>query len=107
VVWQWSEFQSSDETVVKPENPEAYTLEFLPDGKLAAQADCNRAMGTYTVDGSLITLEVLGMTKAACPPGSLSDQYIEYLNNVVSYVFQDGDLYLALKFDSGILKFTP
>jgi heat shock protein HslJ len=105
-VWRWEEFQSSDDTLVKPENPEAYTLEFLPDGKLSVQADCNRANGIYKVDGSLITLEVLAMTKAACPPGSLSDKYVEYLNNVVSYVFQDGDLYLALKFDSGIMKFT-
>ncbi len=107
VVWQWEEFQSSDDTLVKPENPEAYTVEFLADGKLSVQADCNRAMGTYKVDGSLLTLEVTGMTRAACPPGSLSDQFLEYLNNVVSYVFQDGDLYLALKFDSGIMKFTP
>jgi heat shock protein HslJ len=107
VVWQWEEFQSSDETVVKPENPEAYTIEFLPDGTLAVGADCNRATGTYTVVDSLLTLQVTAMTMAACPPGSLATQFIEYLNNVVSYVFQDGNLYLALKFDSGIMKFTP
>jgi heat shock protein HslJ len=106
VVWQWQEFQSSDETIVKPENPEVYTVEFLTDGKLSIQADCNRAMGTYTVDGSLLTLEVTGITKAACPPGSLSDQFLRYLSDVVSHVFQEGDLYLALKYDSGIMKFT-
>jgi heat shock protein HslJ len=106
VVWQWEEFQSSDETVVKPENPEAYTLQFLEDGKLTIQADCNQVMGTYTVDGSSLTIEALAMTRMACPPGSLSDKYIEYLNNVVSYTFQDGDLYLALKMDAGIMKFT-
>jgi heat shock protein HslJ len=107
MVWKWQEFQSSDETLVKPENPQAYTVEFLEDGKLSIQADCNRAMGTYKVDGSSLTMEVAGMTKAACPPGSLSDQFLGYLNNVVSHVFKDGDLYLALKFDSGIMKFTP
>jgi hypothetical protein len=26
---------------------------------------------------------------------------------VVSHVFEDGNLFLALKFDSGIMKFTP
>jgi heat shock protein HslJ len=105
-VWQWQEFQSSDGTVVKPENPAAYTLEFLPDGKLAVGADCNRAMGASTADGSQLTLQAAAMTRAACPPGSLSDQYLEYLNGVVSYVFQDGDLFLALKYDSGIMKFS-
>jgi len=30
VVWQWAEFQSSDESLVKPDDPEAYTLQFLP-----------------------------------------------------------------------------
>jgi len=64
LVWQWQEFQSSDDTVVKPENPEAYTLEFLADGTLAVGADCNRATGTYTVDGSLLILEVTAMTMA-------------------------------------------
>lgn len=107
VVWKWQQFQSSDESVVKPENPGAYTLEFLAEGALAVGADCNRATGTYTVDGSLLTLEVTAMTMAACPPGSLATQYVEYLNNVVSYVFKDGNLYLALKFDSGIMEFTP
>jgi heat shock protein HslJ len=92
--------------VVKPENPAAYTLEFLPDGKLAVGADCNRAMGASTADGSQLTLQAAAMTRAACPPGSLSDQYLEYLNGVVSYVFQDGDLFLALKYDSGIMKFS-
>jgi heat shock protein HslJ len=106
VVWQWQEFQSSDETVTKPENPEAYTLQFLEDGKLTIQADCNQVMGAYTVDGSSLTIEAQAMTKMACPPGSLSDKYIEYLNNVVSFVFQDGDLYLALKMDAGIMKFA-
>jgi len=54
-------------------------------------------MGTYTVNGSQLMLEVGATTRAACPPGSLSEKYLQYLNDVVSYVFQDGDLYLALK----------
>jgi heat shock protein HslJ len=107
VVWRWAEFQSSDDTLVKPDNPEAYTVEFLPDGVLSVRADCNQAGGTYTVDGSQITLQIQTTTMAACPPGSLSEKFLGYLNDVVSYVFMDGDLYLALKFDAGILKLMP
>jgi hypothetical protein len=44
---------------------------------------------------------------AACPPDSLSDEYQRLLVDVVSYVFEDGNLYLAIKYDSGIMKFVP
>lgn len=45
------------------------------------------------------------MTLAMCPPESLSDQYIKYLGEVVSYVFDGGSLALALRYDTGIMTF--
>ena len=106
VTWEWQEFQGMDDSIVVPDNPEDYTLTFLPDGKTAIQADCNRAMGTYTVDDSTIDLVVGGVTRAMCPPGSLMDQYLRDLDEVSSHVFRDGNLYLALPVDSGIMEFV-
>jgi hypothetical protein len=40
-----------------------------------------------------------------CPPDSLSDQYIQYLGQVVSYMFDGGKLALALRYDTGIMTF--
>ena len=55
VRWAWQTFQGGDGTIVRPDDPSQYTVEFLPDGTLAIQADCHHATGTYTVDHSTST----------------------------------------------------
>lgn len=50
VTWEWTEFAGGDGEITRPDDPSHYTVEFLPEGKLAIQADCSRATGTYTVD---------------------------------------------------------
>jgi para-nitrobenzyl esterase len=74
---------------------------------LAIQADCNRAMGTYTVDGPTLDLTVGGVTRAQCPPGSLMERFLRDLDDASSHVFRDGHLFLALPVDAGILEFVP
>ena len=106
VVWEWRLFRGGDDSVVAPDAPDRYTLTFLDDGKLAVRADCNRAMGTYTVDGPTIELDAAAMTRAMCPPESLSDRFVRDLGDVRSYVFRDGNLYLALWADAGIMEFV-
>lgn len=105
VVWQWEQFQGGDDTIVTPENPSRYTLEFLPDAKLAVGADCNRAMGAWSDDDGL-QLTIGGMTRAMCPEGSLSNDFVEDLGHVRSHVFRDGKLHLALWADAGIMTFV-
>jgi heat shock protein HslJ len=107
VVWEWQEFQGSDDSQRAPKNPEDYTLTFLPDGKLAILADCNRAMGTYTLEdnGVALNLKVGGVTRMLCPEGSLMHEFLRDLDDVSSHVFRDGKLYLALRIDAGIMEF--
>ncbi|MGH2551306.1 MAG: META domain-containing protein, partial [Thermomicrobiales bacterium] len=107
VVWEWTGLLSMDGTITTPDDPSHYTIEFLADGAIAVGADCNRGRGTYTRDGSSIDLEVLALTRAMCEPGSLSNDFIGYVNTVTSLVFADGALHLALPMDGGILSFTP
>jgi heat shock protein HslJ len=106
VVWEWREFRGGDDSVVAPDDPSRYTVEFLEDGTLAVGADCNRATGTYTVDGPSLELNAAAMTRAMCPPESLSDRFVRDLGDVRSHVFRDGNLYLALMADAGIMEFA-
>lgn len=106
VVWEWREFRSGDDSVVVPDHPERYTLVFFDDGKLAVRADCNRAMGTFSVDGPTLELDAAAMTRATCPPDSLSDRFVRDLGDVRSHVFRNGNLYLALWADAGIMEFV-
>lgn len=103
VVWQWVQFEGGDGAVITPSDPSRYTLAFLPDAKLAVRADCNRARGSWSGEDSQLVLTVGGMTRAMCPPGSLSNDFVQDLGYVRSHVFRDGKLYLSLKADAGIM----
>src|SRR5437763_1003740 len=46
VVWQWQATVAPDGALLwQPDQPDRYTVTFLPDATLAIQADCNRARG--------------------------------------------------------------
>jgi heat shock protein HslJ len=106
VVWQWEQFEGGDGAITAPETPSRYTLTFLPDARLAVQADCNRARGTWSALNSQLELSIGGMTRAMCPEGSLSNEFVEDLGYVRAHVFRDGKMYLSLLADAGIMSFV-
>lgn len=106
VVWQWEQFQGSDDSLVTPDAPSRYTIEFLPEAKLAVQADCNRARGSWSARNQQLELTIGGMTRAMCAEGSLSNDFVEDLGYIRSHVFRDGKLHLALMADAGIMSFV-
>jgi heat shock protein HslJ len=106
-VWAWIEFLENNDTVTHPNMPANYTVEFLVDGGVAIQADCNRASGTYTLQGSQIDIEIGPVTLAACPEGSLSDEFLRLLGDAVIYFTQGEFLFLDIMMDAGTMKFFP
>ena len=102
--WQWVRFTDPLESfdVLDPEN---YIIAFGEDGIVNIKADCNLASGSYTIEDSQISIEIGPMTLAACPAGSLSDQFIQDLGFVRIYFFQDGHLFLDLMADGGTMEF--
>ena len=105
VLWEWQAFQGADSRT-ETERPENYTLTFLPGGSLVIQAGCHRASGTYSTDGATIELLVGHATGVTCSRHSMADQFLRDLGEVSSHVFRDGNLYLALWADAGIIEFT-
>jgi heat shock protein HslJ len=105
--WEWtalSENAPKHQSVV-PE-PENYTITFSEDGNFQAKADCNQLAGTYTEDGDSLTIEPGPMTLVACPPESLSDQYVALLGTVSSFAVDGKELTLQLGQDAGEMQFT-
>ena len=102
--WQWVSFTDPLESfdVMDPEN---YIIEFGEDGAVKIKAGCNQATGSYSAENNQIYIEVGSMTQAACPPGSLSDQFIQDLGFVRIYFFQDSHLFLDLMADGGTMEF--
>ncbi|MEZ4619795.1 MAG: YbaY family lipoprotein [Caldilineaceae bacterium] len=99
VVWQWQHAEVPD--------PTRYTLEFMTDGGVAVQADCNRGRGTYQIVGQAFFLEVLTLTRAACGPDSLDQTFLEQVNSTDTYRLEDGTLVLTLRVAPGMTTFIP
>lgn len=100
VPWQWVS-QNGQETP----NPQNYIVEFMPDGSLAVKADCNNAFGGFTQDGESLSIMMGGMTMAACPEGSLSDQFAANLSLVQTWQRSENQLVLGLG-EAGEMLFT-
>lgn len=106
VVWQWQQFEGGDGTIIAPEDPEKFALEFQADGTVTGQIDCNRGFGSYTVEGSNIAI-IMASTRMFCGEGSLDGEYMRFLSESNSFVIRDGKFSLALPMDGGISTFSP
>lgn len=107
-VWYWQAFQSMSDEIGRSviADPENYTFQLNPDGTAQIQADCNSGFSSYTSDGSSLTFGSIALTKMACPAGSLENKFVSNLEYVVTYVFEDGLLYLNLAIDAGDMIFS-
>jgi heat shock protein HslJ len=103
--WKWEQTIYNNDTKVVPADPNQYTLELQPDGKVNVRADCNRGGGTYVKEGSSISMNVTHTTRAMCPSDSLEGEFLRNLAVVAIYFMKDGNLYFDLKFDTGTMKF--
>jgi heat shock protein HslJ len=107
ITWKWESLSdASGQTQITVDHPERYLLELGTDGLYQVTADCNRAMGAYTVDGETLTLLPGPTTLAECEPGSLYDEYLSYLGAVERYTIEDGKLLLQLAADGPIMHFA-
>ncbi|MEZ4640517.1 MAG: META domain-containing protein [Caldilineaceae bacterium] len=104
--WQWIAYSGPVEQF-DVETPQRFVLAFGEDNTLAVLADCNRASGSYTADGSAVTVEIGPMTRAMCPPDSRSDQFVRLLGGAAIYFFDGDNLLIDLFADGGTLTFAP
>jgi heat shock protein HslJ len=73
------------------------TIEFTADGGVSGFAGCNTFTGSYTTDGSTLTLTPLATTKMACqrPGSAVESDYLGALSGVTGWAIQpDGRLFL-------------
>ena len=103
--WHLTSITSIDRQEIVPvEAMVNYTLTFNDDGTFDAKADCNQVGGTYTiVDESVLTMTLGPSTLAACPEGSLSDEYVQLLGDVKTYSIAENQMTLTLENSSELL----
>jgi heat shock protein HslJ len=103
--WRWEGLVSPADKVAI-DQPERYTLELQGGGKALVRADCNRGQAAYKLDGRAIAIKISGMTKVACPPGSLSERYVKALESAVGQRIRGDNLFLDLPGEGGTMKFV-
>jgi heat shock protein HslJ len=105
-LWAWNGLQETHPAHLSAvPDPQNYLLALNKDGTFEAKADCNQLHGSYSLSGDNLTLTPGPMTKALCPPGSLSDQYVHLLGKVTTQAIENGQLTLGLANDSGSMFF--
>ena len=89
--WQWVDLQETQPASlsVVPDSGK-YLLTLTPDGNFAFTADCNSGSGTYTSEGTSLTLTLGPVTLAECGADSLYSNYISLLGEVTAFGM-DGD----------------
>jgi len=92
--------------VVEIDSPENYTLTFNEDGTVSIKADCNNATGSYSDDGTTLSVEVGPTTLAACPADSLSEEFINLVSMGGNYTIAQGYLFIATNDGNSVLNFT-
>ena len=105
--WQWVAFTDPVNGTQDVANPASYTVQFQSSGIARIQADCNRGAGSYTIDGSSISIEIGALTRAQCPPDSRSEEFIRYLDGAAVWFMDGENLFIDLFADSGTMKFAP
>jgi len=106
VIWKWESTSSADGQSVGVDEPERYEFMLLPTGTIRVKADCNNGSGTFWTEGASISIEVLSLTRAACPPESLSDDFVQMLNQASTYRVEGGNLLLEVD-DGSTMEFSP
>ena len=105
-VWQLEQVRYNNDTQLVIDSPSDYTLEFMEDGQLSIRADCNQVLGSFTEDGSSLSISLGPITLAPCPPESAAPEYLQNLQSAGGYFFQDGKLFIDLQVDTGTMQFS-
>lgn len=106
ILWEWVSLQEADppgqSLIADSEN---YNLVLMPDFTFTAKADCNNLAGEYTITETEIELEPGPYTKVACPEGSLSDQYIQLLDQVDAWALINEQLFFGYGEGAGVMGY--
>jgi len=74
-VWELVSYDAGDGAVEVP-NSSDFTVTFGTEGDVVIGADCNTALGEYTINGEAITVTIGPMSMAFCGDESFSDQFV-------------------------------
>ena len=103
--WQWVD-AVLDGQAVTAGDPSRYTITFQADGTVGARFDCNSGGGSYTADGTNLTIGPMMSTLMGCPSGTQDYQFSSGLSRVVGYALEGDTLTLLLDAEGDSMTLT-
>ena len=100
--WQLVSLTESGHASVDVAEPERFTAEFGPDGRVSLRADCNRCSGGYTATKGALTVGPMACTRAYCSSAPLDTTFAMLVSEAKAWTAANGGL--ELRGDSGILR---
>ena len=100
--WRWIATVTSTARVTC-DNPDTYTLTFLPDSTVRLLIDCNRGSGPYRIDGHDIHIGPIATTRMMCPPGSMDAAFAANIDSVQNWSHNADTLQLEMKTGGSML----
>lgn len=92
IVWQATRITDAGGVATDIADPARYTAQFLADGSIIMQADCNRATASYTLADGVLAVAPGISTLAMCPPDSHDAAFVAAINDATSFAFDDEGL---------------
>lgn len=105
-IWQLEQIRYRDGVLRVPASSGNYTVEFMANGNLAIRADCNQVSGSYTQNGSGLTIELGPTTLAACSPESIDQDYLQALQYANVHFFENGNLFIDTQLNVSTMQFS-
>jgi heat shock protein HslJ len=103
--WNWEKSEYANDTKIEPRDKTKFKLTFKTDSSFESSTDCNSLSGDYYVAGNELKLGSMMSTLAFCE-GSLEAEYINDLEEIYTYMLEEGRLILTLPIDSGNMQFV-
>jgi|GEM_PF-4715938 heat shock protein HslJ len=103
-LWKLLEVQTPVQGNITITDPNRYTLQLKDNNAAAATADCNSGVGTYTISGLEISLD-LAFSNVDCGDESNSANYIQALQDTTSYMLK-GEMLNLYFGNNGTMRFT-
>jgi heat shock protein HslJ len=102
--WVWLQTELPNGTLVSTPEREKYVLTLSDTSAMMSTTDCNTFMGSFTVDGSLITFSDLSSTKKLCED-TVELIYSKHLGLASSYDITANRLTIHLRKGNGEMVF--
>tara|TARA_B100002003_G_scaffold251064_1_gene292870 strand:+ start:3074 stop:3541 length:468 start_codon:yes stop_codon:yes gene_type:complete len=90
-----------------PDDPGKYVLNFRSENRLTGTSDCNRIGGSWQQEETVLRFEPFDAGRSLCQPGSLHNNLVLNLSNVVGHEFRAGHMILTTDTEGVEIEFEP